>query len=111
MIYDLSISAEQARALGHWVTPGRSMAAVELCADDRMLVAEQGDDRMAWDTDGSPGSDEYLAVAPLDPSPLQGLVKAIHAELDGTEWSADTPANIAELLIAAGFTIRHPDED
>jgi hypothetical protein len=47
------------------VSRGRIATAAQLLADDRMLLVEQGDERAAFDTDGSPGSDEYLAVAPL----------------------------------------------
>jgi len=35
---------------------------------------------------------------------------AIHAILDGTEWDADTVAGVAEIVTAAGYTIRDPDE-
>lgn len=66
MIHDIRIRPEQARALGEWVSVGPGMADVALLADDRMLLAEQGDDRMAWDTGGEPASAEYLDAAPLD---------------------------------------------
>lgn len=64
--YDLSCSAEQLKAAAAWATAGDDMAAVELLADDRMLLVSQGDDRAAFDTGGEPASEEYLAVAPLD---------------------------------------------
>lgn len=66
MLYDITITAEQVAALAAWVgMDGPDAAAVELLVDDRMLLAEQGDDRMAWDTGGEPASDEYLQAAPL----------------------------------------------
>lgn len=68
MLYDIRTTPIQLKKAGEWVSVGENMADVELCADDRMLLAEQGDDRMAWDTDGSEGSEEYLSLAPLDPA-------------------------------------------
>jgi hypothetical protein len=68
MLYDIRITPAQITKLAEWVKTGPDGADVELCADDRMLLAEQGDDRMAWDTDGSPASEDYLAVAPLNPA-------------------------------------------
>lgn len=95
MLYDIRTSPEQLKKLGEWVQDGTNMADVELVADDRMLLAEQGDSRMAWDLGGEPASDEYLAVAPLDPSrgvqltPSQ-LVLRIRAQL--TELRDRLPA-------------------
>ncbi len=39
---------------------------------------------------------------------LAELVDEIHAVLDGVEWSADTCQEIADILQAAGCTIREP---
>ena len=36
---------------------------------------------------------------------------AIHAELDGKEWSSDTLDNIAAILRDAGYSIASPDEE
>lgn len=36
----------------------------------------------------------------------QAIVNAIHREMDGKEWSADTLDRIAELLKGAGYEIR-----
>lgn len=104
MLYDISVTPEQIAAVAAWITLG--MAPVELLVDDRMLVAEQGDDRMAWDTDGSPASAEYLDVAPLDRAPS---LADVHALMSGRMWSSDTTQEIAELLIRAGFTIDPPE--
>lgn len=68
MLYDINITPAAIKALAAWVYDGDDAADVELAVDDRMLVAEQGDEKMAWDTDGSPGSDEYVSLAPLDPT-------------------------------------------
>lgn len=65
-LYDISVSAEALKAAAAWATAGEDMAAVELLADDRMLLVTQADDRAGFDTGGEPASDEYLAVAPLD---------------------------------------------
>lgn len=65
MLYDIRITPEQLKAAADWAL-GLHMADVELYADDRMLIAEQGDERMAWDTGGEPASEEYLAICPLD---------------------------------------------
>ena len=35
---------------------------------------------------------------------------AIQAELDGVEWNADTMEAIAQIMIAAGYRIRDPDD-
>jgi hypothetical protein len=61
----ITVTCEQLTAVAAWAEPGDDMADVFLLVDDRMLLAEQGDDRTAFDTGGEPGSDEYLAVAPL----------------------------------------------
>lgn len=66
MLYDISTTAEQVAALAAWTHRGPDAAPVELLVDDRMLLAEQGDERMAWDTGGEPASSEYLQAAPLD---------------------------------------------
>jgi hypothetical protein len=69
MLHDLRITPAQLKAAAEWAMDGFDIgdapADVQLLADDRMLLVEQGDERAAFDTDGSPGSDEYLAVAPL----------------------------------------------
>lgn len=39
---------------------------------------------------------------------LAELVDEIHAVLDGAEWGADTCQEIADILQAAGYTIRDP---
>lgn len=69
MLYDIRTTPQQLKKLGEWVQVGDGTADVELVADDSMLLAEQGDERMAWDADkdASEGSEEYLSVAPLDP--------------------------------------------
>lgn len=69
MLYDIEVSAAALRCAGIWVDTGKESAPVQLAADDRMLVVAQGDDKTAFDLDGSVGSDEYVALAPLDPSP------------------------------------------
>jgi hypothetical protein len=65
--YDIEVTAEQLRAAAEWAEVGGTP--VQLCVDDSMLIAGQGDEKMAWDTGGEKGSDEYVALAPLDPSP------------------------------------------
>lgn len=60
------ITPEQLAAAAAWAMPGEDMAEVTLLADGTMLLVTQGDDRTAFDTDGSPGSDEYLELAPLN---------------------------------------------
>lgn len=69
MLYDIEVTAEQLRAAGAWANPGKDSAPVQLAVDDRMLVVAQGDDKTAFDHDASVGSDEYVALAPLDPNP------------------------------------------
>lgn len=70
MLYDIKLSPEALKAASEWAVTsfdiGEAPTDVALLVDDRMLIAYQGDERMAWDTDGSPASDEYLAVCPLD---------------------------------------------
>ena len=38
------------------------------------------------------------------------VLDQIFEELDGREWNADTPQNIAEILIDAGYEIRSPED-
>lgn len=92
MNYDVKLTPATILALASWVTP--DMADVELAVDDRMLVAQQGDERMAWDTDGSPASAEYLAVAPLDPTGSDRL-QIIHVIRPG-DMSEDVAAFVRE---------------
>ena len=87
MLYDINVRPEQIQKLAAWAQVGPDMADVELVVDDSMLLAEQGDERMAWDTDGSEGSEEYLSKAPLDPSPQNALV----IELAGMLWPESFP--------------------
>lgn len=65
MLFDIAITPRQIKALAGWIQDGELMAEVELAVDDRMLVAQQADEVMAWDTGGEPASETYLAVAPL----------------------------------------------
>lgn len=67
-MYDIQITGEQLKAAAAWCEAGQNIAGVELLVDDRMLIVTQGDERTAFDTDGSVGSDEYIALAPLDRS-------------------------------------------
>jgi hypothetical protein len=107
MLYDINITPAQAAKLAEWVETGPDGADVELVVDDSMLLAEQGDDRMAWDTDGSPASDDYLAVAPLDPARtpvktiigreralIDALTKALQAMIGGPPPSKRTVAQV-----------------
>lgn len=69
MDYDINVRPEQIIKLAAWVTPGEDMRDVELAVDDRMLVAVQGDELMAWDLGGEEASEVYLdANPPLDPT-------------------------------------------
>lgn len=43
--------------------------------------------------------------------PALETLEAVHRELDGKEWSADTTDAIAEILAAAGYTFADPDDD
>jgi hypothetical protein len=62
----LTITVATLREAAKWAMPNPNAADVYLLADDRMLLVYQGDARVGFDTDGSPASEEYLAVAPLD---------------------------------------------
>jgi hypothetical protein len=62
----ITLTRAALQAAAEWATAGPSMGEVFLLADDTTLLVYQGDDRAGFDTDGSPASEEYLAVAPLD---------------------------------------------
>lgn len=74
MDYDIKITAAVAAKLGEAARNWPPETDVELAADDRMTVAVFDADptdpglKVAWDTDGSLGSDDYLTHAPLDPT-------------------------------------------
>lgn len=69
MDYDINTTPAQIKAVAAWCYDGEHPADVELAVDDRMLVAQQGDDLMAWDIGGEPATDIYLdANPPLDPT-------------------------------------------
>lgn len=63
--YDVNITSAQLHAAAGWVHEDLSMD-VQLLVDDRMLVVGQGDAKTAFDTGGEVGSDEYIALAPLE---------------------------------------------
>lgn len=63
---EITITRAGLYAAARWATAGENMADVFLLVDDAMLLVYQGDDLAGFDTDGSPASEEYLAVAPLD---------------------------------------------
>lgn len=88
MLFDIAITPRQIKALAGWIQDGEHMAEVELAVDDRMLVAEQGDERMAWDTGGEPANESYLAVAPL----------CEHPDCERAEPHARHPVNPASPL-------------
>lgn len=67
-LHDIIITPAQLRKAAEWVDDSADGADIELLVDDRMLVVGQGDDKTAFDTGGEPGSDEYIALAPLDRS-------------------------------------------
>lgn len=96
MFYDICTTPAQLKKLGEWVDDGPDAADVELAVDDRMLVAEQGDDRTAWDLGGEEGSEEYIAVAPLDPTGIPGrLLDTDPKSHERLKWAVD----IGELVL------------
>lgn len=82
MIYDIRITAAQLQESAAWVEGGEGMADVELLADDRMLIVSQGDDRIAFDTNGLVGSEEYQRLMPLD---RRALASDFVADVDGRD--------------------------
>lgn len=84
--------------------------------------------RAANPTDGQPIDLEPFGIEP-DPQPATDqaaenrangrtpaawpaleTLEAIHRELDGKEWNADTTDAIAQILAAAGYTFADPDD-
>lgn len=59
----VTLTSESLAAAAGWV---RGNAPVTLLVDEQMLLVTQSSRRTAFDTDGSVGSKEYLALAPLD---------------------------------------------
>lgn len=55
-----------------------------------------------------PMADAKLLAAAPD---MRAALNAIHAELDGKEWSSDTANNIANIMRAAGYVIGEPGEE
>lgn len=55
-----------------------------------------------------PMADAKLIAAAPD---MRAALDAIHAELDGKEWSSDTANNIADIMRAAGYVIGEPGEE
>jgi len=43
-------------------------------------------------------------------TPAEQTLDKIHSHLDGMEWDSDTVKYIAELMTAAGYVIRDPDD-
>lgn len=106
MPYDISVTPDALAKLAEWMHQGPDAAPVEIIVDDRMMLATQGDDRMAWDTDGSPASDAYLALAPLDgphamPQPDDGpapdYVRADNIEI-GDVLDAVDPVTVLDII-------------
>ena len=63
---EIAITRAALRAAAKWAQTGKFFGDVYLLVDDTMLLVYQGDARVGFDTDGSPASEEYLALAPLD---------------------------------------------
>lgn len=106
MLYDIAVTPAQLKAAADWCQNIEHAAAVELVADDRMLLVEQGDDRAAFDTGGEPGSDDYLAVAPLDPRENRyGELLDRLKTIAGRGSAADQCAALYELLGEHGIRV------
>jgi hypothetical protein len=108
--YDLQVTPEQVREVADWADTGPDAAPVLLLADDRMLIAYQGDDAFAWDTGGEWASLEYIDVMPLDRERLHDTraLNAIQEMLSGVQWDAGTLADVAEIVRSTGRTIAEP---
>jgi hypothetical protein len=93
-LFDIRVRADQLKAAGEWAQSGKDMGDVMLLVDDSMLVVYQGDDKTAFDTDGSEGSEEYVSLAPLDRDTddlawLKGEIKdALEGESNDAEHDA-----------------------
>lgn len=61
------------------------------------------------ENDELPTVDDRLAVAVALSERQSRLLSAIQEELSGTQWSADTAATIAQLLVDAGYSIEDPE--
>jgi len=66
--YDIELTAASLKALAKWVAPLQDSTPVQIAVDDRMVVVAHPGGRNAFDTDGSPGSPQYVALSPLDPT-------------------------------------------
>lgn len=66
--YDIQITAATIKALAEWTSRLPGPTPVQLAVDDRMIVVAHPGGKNAFDNDGSPGSAEYVLLAPLDPT-------------------------------------------
>jgi hypothetical protein len=66
--YDIQLTAATVNALAAWTASLPGPTVVQIAVDDRMTVVAHPGGKNAFDSDGSPGSAEYVLLAPLDPT-------------------------------------------
>lgn len=99
MLHDIKASAEQLRKIADWVlSTAAGGAEVELLIDGPMLIAEQGDDRMAWDTNGRPAGREYLDRCPVDRLPGDTITRESVIEALRDAHRNDSAADAVEYV-------------
>lgn len=64
--YDIQLTAATIKALAEWTSSLPGPTPVQLAVDDRMTVVAHPGGKNAFDTDGSPGSAEYILLALLE---------------------------------------------
>lgn len=96
MLHDLRVSADALQRVADWMlSTGAGGADVQLRRDGDVLVAEQGDDRAAWDMDGHMRPDGADAM----PAPPEGMIARsaiIQALRDA--WRNDSAADAVEYV-------------
>jgi hypothetical protein len=90
-LFDVRLTPAALNAAAAWAQS--DMADVLLLVDDSMLVAYQGDDKTAFDTDGGVGSEEYIGLAPLDRDGSEGLAGFLTWALDWAREDEDAQVN------------------
>jgi hypothetical protein len=106
VLFDISVTWQQLSALTQWALRGEGAAAIELRQDDGVLVAEQGDDQMAWAPSGWPAAEPATGQqAERWGASLARLCAAFGSEVAETDDLPHRYAAVAERQDRTGAVI------
>jgi hypothetical protein len=81
---DIQLTAATLKALAEWTSGLPGSTPVQIAVDDRMTVVVHPGGKNAFDNDGSPGSAEYVLLAPLDATGAARVAEIARAGANAT---------------------------